>query len=137
EDKRAMIFEPFVQAHASAKHLGAGLGLSICRRLGVAMGGSLVLLRSGPSGSTFRLTLPLDVSDEPAPEDTSLRIFNNPRGRILVVEDHPVNQYVVKGMLDVLTCPATIAGSGAEAIELVTAQEFDLVLMDCQMPDMD
>lgn len=137
EDKRALIFEPFVQAHASAKHLGAGLGLSICRRLSIAMGGSLGLLRSGPSGSTFRLTLPLDVSDEPAPEDTSLRIFNNPRGRILVVEDHPVNQYVVKSMLDVLTCPATIAGSGAEAIELVTAQEFDLVLMDCQMPGMD
>src|SRR5262249_42852462 len=44
EDKRDTIFEPFVQAHASAKHLGAGLGLSISRRLSVAMGGSLVLL---------------------------------------------------------------------------------------------
>ena len=137
EDKHEAIFEPFMQAHASTKHLGAGLGLSICRRLSVAMHGSLVLLRSGPTGSTFRLTLPLDVSDEPAPEDASLRIFNNPRGRILVVEDHPVNQYVVKSMLDVLTCPATIAGSGAEAIELVTRQSFELILMDCQMPGMD
>lgn len=137
EDKRDAIFEPFVQAHASAKHLGAGLGLSICRRLGVAMGGSLRLLRSGSTGSTFRLTLPLDISDEPAPEETSLRIFNNPRGRILVVEDHPVNQYVVKSMLDVLTCPATIAGSGKDAIELAQQQEFELILMDCQMPGMD
>jgi signal transduction histidine kinase/CheY-like chemotaxis protein len=137
EDKRETIFEPFVQAHASAKHLGAGLGLSICRRLSVAMGGSLTLLRTGPAGSTFRLTLPLQISDEPAPEDTSLRIFNNPRGRILVVEDHPANQYVVKSMLDVLTCPATIANGGAEAIELLRHQEFDLILMDCQMPRMD
>jgi len=133
EDKFEAIFEPFVQAHTSAKHLGAGLGLSICRRLSAAMHGSLVLLRSGPTGSTFRLTLPLDASDEPALEEASLRIFNNPRGRILVVEDHPVNQYVVKSMLDALRCPATIAGSGAEAIELVTQQSFDLILMDCQM----
>ncbi|HWK50907.1 MAG TPA: response regulator [Steroidobacter sp.] len=137
KDKRDLIFEPFVQAHESAKHLGAGLGLSICRRLSVAMGGSLMLLSSSPAGSTFRLTLPLDVSDEPAPEETSLRIFNNPRGRILVVEDHPVNQYVVKSMLDVLKCPATLAGSGKEALQLIAQEDFDLILMDCQMPGMD
>jgi len=137
EDKQRAIFEPFVQAHASAKHLGAGLGLSICRQLSVAMGGSLELLRSDPTGSTFRLVLPLEVSDEPAPEETSLRIYNNPRGRILVVEDHPANQYVVKSMLDVLKCPVTIASTGKEAIELTRQQEFDLILMDCQMPGMD
>lgn len=138
EDKREAIFAPFVQAHASAKHLGAGLGLSICRRLSVAMGGNLILLKTGPKGSTFRLRLPLEASNEAPPEETSLRIFNNPRGRILVVEDHPVNQYVVKSMLDVLTCPATIAGSGPEAIELIQQQqEFDLILMDCEMPGMD
>ncbi len=137
EEQREAIFEPFVQAHTATKHLGAGLGLSICRRLSVAMGGSLVLLRTGPTGSTFRLVLPLEIADEPPPEDTSLRIFNNPRGRILVVEDHPANQYVVQSMLDVLTCPATIAGSGMEALELVAQQEFDLILMDCQLPQMD
>lgn len=137
EDQGDSIFEPFVQAHASAKHLGAGLGLSICRRLSLAMGGSLTLLQSSSFGSTFRLVLPLEVSDEPAPEEASLRIFNNPRGRILVVEDHPVNQYVVKSMLDVLTCPVTLASSGGEAIQLIEQQEFDLVLMDCQMMGMD
>jgi PAS domain S-box-containing protein len=137
EDKHELIFEPFMQAHASAKHLGAGLGLSICRRLSQAMGGNLVLLCSGPDGTTFRLTLPLEVSEDAPPEETSLRIFNNPRGRILVVEDHPVNRYVVKGMLDVLECPTTLVGSGNEALELVQRQEFDLILMDCQMPGMD
>ncbi len=137
EEQRDAIFEPFVQAHTATKHLGAGLGLSICRRLSIAMGGSLVLLRTGPTGSTFRLVLPLQIADEPPPEDISLRIFNNPRGRILVVEDHPANQYVVQSMLDVLTCPATIAGSGMEALELVQQQEFDLILMDCQLPQMD
>jgi len=137
EDQRESIFEPFVQAHASTKHLGAGLGLSICRRLSIALGGKLSLLRTGPNGSTFQLVVPLEISDEPAEEDNSLRIFNNPRGRILVVEDHPANQYVVQSMLDVLTCPATIAGSGMEALELIEQHEFDLILMDCQLPQMD
>ena len=137
EDQHEAIFEPFVQVHRSAKHLGAGLGLSISRRLSVAMGGNLVLLQSSPAGTTFRLTLPLKVSEEAPPEDTSLRVFTSPRGHILVVEDHPVNQYVVKGMLDVLTCPVTVASSGRETIELVQRQEFDLILMDCQMPEMD
>jgi len=137
EHQRDAIFEPFVQAHASTKHLGAGLGLSICRRLSIALGGSLRLLRTGPDGSTFQLMMPLEISDEPAEEDNSLRIFNNPRGRILVVEDHPANQYVVQSMLEVLTCPATIAGSGMEALELIEQQQFDLILMDYQLPQMD
>jgi len=137
EDHRESIFEPFVQAHASSKHLGAGLGLSICRRLSIALGGELRLLRTGPGGSSFQIVVPLEISEDSASEDNSLRIFNNPRGRILVVEDHPANQYVVQSMLDVLTCPATIAGTGMVALELIEQQEFDLILMDCQLPQMD
>ena len=60
------------------------------------MGGSLVLVNSGAGGSTFRVTLALAASDEEPLEDQSQRILKNPPGRILVVEDHPANQYVAK-----------------------------------------
>lgn len=137
-DKRESIFEPFVQVHARGRALiGTGLGLAICRRLTRAMNGDLLLLRSGSDGSVFRLSLPLEASQDLPPEDQSLRVFHNPKGRILVVEDNPANRYVAQALLTGLECPATIVEGGAEALELLRHQEFDLILMDCQMPGMD
>ncbi|MHA6193737.1 response regulator [Pseudomonas wadenswilerensis] len=69
---------------------------------------------------------------EPADKPASLR-----RGRILLVEDNPVNQLVAKGMLGKLGCEVSVAAHGAEALELLEDDEFDLVLMDCNMPVMD
>lgn len=137
--KQAVIFEPFVQAQSMGAHPGggAGLGLPISRRLSEAMGGGLVLLRTSPDGSTFRVTLPLEASAEEALEDQSQRILKNPPGRILVVEDHPANQYVAKSLLESLDCTVTLARTGVEALEALSKQTFDLVLMDCQLPDMD
>ncbi|MEJ0040541.1 MAG: ATP-binding protein [Gammaproteobacteria bacterium] len=138
-DKRDCIFEPFVQLDSGSgrKAGGSGLGLPICRRLAEAMGGRLVLLTSGPRGSTFRLTLPLESSQEPPPDEQSQRVFHNPHGRILVVEDNPANRYVAEALLTGLECPATIVAGGREALEMLQQQEFDLILMDCQMPGMD
>ena len=59
------------------------------------------------------------------------------RGRILLVEDNPVNQLVAKGMLAKLGCETSVAAHGAEALELLESESFDLVLMDCNMPVMD
>jgi signal transduction histidine kinase/CheY-like chemotaxis protein len=139
DDKRDVIFEPFVQVESkvSRRAGGAGLGLPISRRLSETMGGSLVLVNSGAGGSTFRVTLALAASDEEPLEDQSQRILKNPPGRILVVEDHPANQYVAKSLLESLDCTVSIAGTGAEALELLETRTFDLVFMDCQMPDMD
>jgi len=139
EGKRDVIFEPFVQVGSKAQRRagGAGLGLPISRRLCEAMGGSLVLMSTGPGGSTFRVSLPLEASGEEPLEDQSQRILKNPPGRILVVEDHPANQYVAKSLLESLECTVSVAGSGAEALELLARQTFDLVFMDCQMPGMD
>ena len=136
-DKVEEIFKPFVQVHDSSQHLGAGLGLAISRRICEAMGGKLWVLDSSPAGSTFRFTLPLEASSEACEDDQSLRVFRNPNGHILVVEDHPTNQFVVKSMLEALKCAVTIAGSGSEALELLQKEKFDLVLMDCRMPGMD
>lgn len=139
EDKRDVIFEPFVQVESkvSRRAGGAGLGLAISRRLCEAMGGSLILVNTGTRGSTFRVSLPLAASDEEPVEDQSQRILRNPPGRILVVEDHPANQYVARSLLESLECTVSVAGTGAEALELLGRETFDLVFMDCQMPGMD
>lgn len=139
DSKRERIFEPFVQLSSRNRPQvgGTGLGLPISRRLAEAMGGSLVLLNSSVRGSTFRLTLPLESSDELPPDEQSQRVFRNPRGRILVVEDNPANRYVAQALLSGLGCPATIVDSGHEALEQLRHQEFDLILMDCQLPGMD
>ena len=139
DDKRDVIFEPFVQAEpkVSRRAGGAGLGLPISRRLSEAMGGSVVLVESSPRGSTFRVTLTLTASDEEPLEDQSQRILKNPPGRILVVEDHPANQYVAQSLLESLDCTVSVAGTGAEALQLLAGELFDLVFMDCQMPGMD
>jgi CheY-like chemotaxis protein/nitrogen-specific signal transduction histidine kinase/HPt (histidine-containing phosphotransfer) domain-containing protein len=138
-EMRERIFEPFVQASSrqGARMGGTGLGLPISRRLAEAMGGTLVVYDTGPHGSTFRLSLPLEASDEAPPEDQSLRVFANPHGRILVVEDNPANQYVARALLTALECPVTIAASGEESLALVQKEKFDLILMDCQMPGID
>jgi two-component system, sensor histidine kinase len=138
EDKRDVIFEPFVQAESkvSRRAGGAGLGLPISRRLSEAMGGNVVLVRSGPAGSTFQVTLVLAASEEEPVEDQSQRILKNPPGRILVVEDHPASQYVAKSLLESLDCAVVVASTGAEALELLGRETFDLVFMDCQLPGM-
>jgi CheY-like chemotaxis protein len=139
EDKRESIFDPFVQADtaSSRRFGGAGLGLPISRKLSEAMGGSLALLQSGRSGSTFRLILPLPVSDEPPLEEQSQRILQFAQGRILVVEDDEASRYVAATLLESLKCPSRIASSGTEALELIRDEEFDVVLMDCEMPEID
>jgi CheY-like chemotaxis protein len=139
EEMRNSIFEPFVQADSASSRRfgGSGLGLAISRRLSEVMGGSLVLRSTGPHGSTFRLSLPLEVSDEEPAEEQSQRILQTVHGRILVVEDDEVSRYVAQSMLESLECPATVAASGAQALELLQWEEFDLVLMDCGMPELD
>jgi len=139
QQMRQSIFEPFVQVDSarSRRFGGSGLGLAISRRLSEAMGGSLVLSSSGPRGSTFTLTLPLEVSDEEPAEEQSQRNLQTVHGRILVVEDDEVSRYVAQSLLESLECPASVVASGALALELVQREEFDLVLIDCEMPELD
>jgi len=138
-DKRDTIFEPFIQDNSPGrdKIAGAGLGLAICRGLCKMMGGKISLHATGPNGSTFRVMLPLEISEEPVTEEQSQRVFRNPTGRILTVDDHAANRYVVQAMLETMKCSATIASSGEQALELTRTQSFDIILMDCCMPGMD
>jgi CheY-like chemotaxis protein len=138
-DRRESIFEAFVQVAegGSRRQGGAGLGLAISRQLSEAMGGSLALLQSGPRGSTFRMILPMPATDEVPLDEQSQRNLLAVKGRILVAEDDDASRYVAQSLLESLECPARIVANGTEALEMLRTEEFDLALLDCEMPGLD
>ena len=135
------LFEPFSQADASMsrKHGGTGLGLAIAKRLCDLMGGKLTFESRLGHGSSFRFALPLAVGrarSTPAPGPTGTPGWSRPP-LILVVEDDPTCQFTIHMMLNELGCRYSLAEDGVQAIAAVAAEPFDLVLMDCQMPNCD
>jgi len=153
EAVRNTIFDAFIQADGSvSRHFGGtGLGLTICRELAERMGGRLWLQEALPgaaasAGSCFHLDLPLEPASpvdiaadlsEPHRFESPLDQFNG--ARILVAEDHPVNQLLIREMLVQLGTTPTLANDGRAAFAAYSAAEvpFDLILMDYQMPDWD
>ena len=139
------LFERFEQADASItrRYGGTGLGLAITKALVDAMGGTITAASDPGHGSTFCAQIPLRATEaalltagpsEPAPRDESIPEAGL---RLLLAEDHPTNQRVVKLILEPLGVDLTIVENGAEAIEACRKTKFDLVLMDVQMPVMD
>jgi len=138
-EKLPLLFENFVQVDSSTTRLygGTGLGLAICRRLVEAMGGSITCTSTPGQGSTFTVTLP--VVSVPAPSTAvDLPDAIAPLAlRVLVAEDNQTNQRVVMGLLRKLGIEATLVSNGMEAVDACQRAQFDLVLMDCQMPILD
>lgn len=145
------VFEPFVQEDASSarKFGGTGLGLAICRHLVQLMGGRVTLESGLGEGSTFRVTLTLDRGDSVPSSESAARLIGPSRqaadddgpplsGHVLLAEDNEVNQVLAKALLKTLGLTVTVAGNGREAVALVDeGGVFDIILMDCQMPEMD
>jgi len=136
------IFEPFTQADSSTTRRfgGTGLGLTICRRVMAAMGGTLSLESGAGTGTTFSATVCLPVAaadDRPARAVDDQICRSEASLRILLVEDNLVNQKVAVGLLGKMGHRVAVAENGADAVKAVEKAEYDLVLMDCQMPEMD
>ena len=133
------LFTPFEQADASTSRRfgGTGLGLAISRQLIEQMGGQITAESALGQGSTFRVTLPAPAvtpqtraPSMPPPGGAGLEL------RVLVVDDHPINLRVATAMLERSGCTVITAASGAEALA-ADLTGIDLVLMDCQMPELD
>ncbi len=138
---RERIFDPFMQDDnsMSRQYGGTGLGLSIAREIALAMSGELTVESELGVGSCFTFTCPLTISDAPQIEQspakpTEDKATLNRQIRVLVAEDHPVNRRLIELMLVSLACEAIYVEDGQKAVEMFRSREFDLVLMDIQMP---
>ena len=144
-DKLDSIFEKFTQADGSItrKYGGTGLGLAITRRLVEMHGGDVRVESQLGRGSVFCVTLPLEVapavaSVAPAANDAKVEALRPPAtARLLLVEDNLVNQKVVLAILRKKGYRIDVANDGREALEKLEASDYDLVLMDVQMPVLD
>jgi signal transduction histidine kinase/CheY-like chemotaxis protein len=157
------IFEKFNQVDNSStrRHEGVGLGLAICRMLVEKMDGRIEVSSEPGQGATFTVTLSLPVHEAAATQPTRIETprarltaatmtppavdanvvaikggrFERPR--VLLVEDNLVNQEVAKEYFNELGCAVTVAANGREAVTAVALARFDVVFMDCLMPEMD
>ncbi|MBP6545287.1 MAG: response regulator, partial [Phenylobacterium sp.] len=138
-DQQARLFQSFAQADAATtrKFGGTGLGLAICRQLTDLMGGEITVESEPDRGSVFRVTLELPRADavdlaEPEAESGGLSHLT-----LLVAEDNPINQAVVRAVLEAVGARLETANDGVEALDMLRERTFDLVLMDVHMPRMD
>jgi len=139
-DRLDALFDKFVQADASTTRRfgGSGLGLSICRELASLMGGEVSVTSIEGVGSTFTLTLPLVRADAPKAPAVMPDAPGDWRSlRVLAAEDNPMNQQVLSTLLGQLGVEVVMVDNGAQAVEASAADDFDLILMDVQMPVMD
>ena len=130
------LFAPFAQADASVARRagGTGLGLNITRRLAQMMDGAVTARSVEGQGSTFTLTFACaPPTAEIGPADAG--VPDAPL-RLLVVDDYPINRKVIGMMLTPLGCEVAEAGDGQAAIDALRAQDFDMVLIDFNMPVM-
>lgn len=146
----ARVFEAFSQADSATtrRYGGAGIGLALVHRLAAAMRGSTGVTSELASGSCFWLRIPfaLDAADtraragrltSPPARSLAPRSAPSERPRVLVAEDHPVNQRVAVAMLERLGCSVAVVADGRAALEAIAKESFAMVFMDWQMPEMD
>ena len=139
------LFQPFVQADESTtrKYGGTGLGLSISKRLVELMGGEMGVNSIEGQGSTFwfRLRLPKSKNTVNAQGGSEAQAMINrdlaKLARILVVEDNKINQLVISKMIVGLGFNVDVVSSGPEALQCLLERPYDLMMLDCHMPQMD
>jgi PAS domain S-box-containing protein len=134
------LFENFQQANSSTSRIfgGTGLGLAIVKQLVEPQGGTLNVESTVDVGSTFSFILPFKKTDETLLlESEILEVDNELKDiKVLVVEDLELNQLLIRTLLDDFGFECEIAANGKLAIERLETKDFDIILMDLQMPEM-
>ncbi len=146
EEQQAKLFRPFSQADVSTSRCfgGTGLGLTICKRLVQMMAGNIGVTSKPGHGSCFWFTVRVSpaasVPERRTRQEHHRQLPQNPpvkNFRLLLVDDNAIDQKVGVLTLKKLGYHADVAGNGREALEAIARQHYDLVLMDCIMPEMD
>ena len=144
KEKQEAIFERFQQAEAetSRRFGGTGLGLSIVKQLVELQGGSLLLESKPGKGSEFIIEMEYKLPDEEkmlsdALAAAEINTVSLNEVKVLIAEDNPMNQQLIKHLMKNWAIGHTIVNNGAEAVEALRNENFSIVLMDIQMPEMD
>lgn len=137
-DRIGRLFQSFSQADASTSRRfgGTGLGLAICKRLVEIMGGEISARSTPGAGTTLSFAIPVGVAAFKDPPRSKARTLTEPK-QVLVVEDNVINRVVIQRMLEKLGHRADLVTDGDAAIQRVLAMEYDLLLMDVNMPGLD
>ena len=141
-DKLNVIFEQFMQEDGSntRRYGGAGLGLTLCRRLVELMGGSIHVSSTQGCGSLFQLLIPFEVSNQVNPQTLQMVQTTHLKAsrslRVLVAEDNPLNVQFIMALLAKLGHTATWVENGTDVLAELQKTDFDVILMDIQMPIM-
>lgn len=138
-EQQGRLFQSFSQADASIARRfgGSGLGLSICAQLAALMEGAITVESAPGAGSTFRLTLPLPVDASRQAAAAPYEPASLAGLRVLVADDHPVNQAVARAILEAGGARVVIADNGEAALASLNIAPADLVLLDLRMPGLD
>lgn len=146
-EAQEQLFQPFFQADASTtrKHGGTGLGLAISRRIANAMGGEVGIDSEIGQGALFWLDMPFPATDLPpvaieerGADELQAELIEPSQGKaILLADDDEVNRLVIGGMLRRVGHRVSFAMDGRQAVREVGRQDFDLVIMDMHMPELD
>ncbi|MEM9632470.1 MAG: PAS domain S-box protein [Pseudomonadota bacterium] len=143
KDKHDALFGEFVTVDSSftKKQGGTGLGLAICNQIAHLMNGQITLESLPGAGSTFHFSVPIDVAPDQSrfqEEDADASDVALPEGLIvLLAEDNATNQIVVSHTLEKAGCDIDIANNGKEAVQAAQKRDYDCILMDISMPEMD
>jgi len=141
EDKRSLMFERFSQADGSITRRfgGTGLGLAICKRIVTLMNGLINVDSRLGQGSVFWLEVALPIAEHLVADASAPAVVDadGPNVRVLVAEDHPVNQELLRIILESVGVQVHVVGDGAQAVDAYRSGGFDIILMEVQMPVMD